>query len=608
MLASLAPELPSGNAWVFEVKWDGYRAIGTVEDGTAQLFSRNANDLTARFQAVAIDLAAWANGHSLIVDGELCALDSQGRPSFSAMQQARPGTPITYAIFDLLELDDQELLDLPLSERRDRLEDLFARTAGSLRFSEAFDDGATLLDAVKKQGLEGVMAKRRSSTYTPGKRTRDWLKVKTRPRQEFVICGYTRGRGRRAGGLGALVLGVYRGRELAYVGNCGTGFDDRTIRELKARMAPLERPTCPFPEEPAMPKVRKHDVVWVEPILVCDVEFSEWTHEGHLRAPSFRGLRDDKPATRVRRENPIATERRQGRTHLTLTNLDKVFWPDGGITKGDLIDYYEAVAPALVPHLRRRPFTMRRYPDGVEGKAFFQKDAPKHMPSWIPTKSIRVTTRDSPRQTRTIGAPLVNDELALLWMVNAGCIDMNVWYSRVDRLDRPDFVLFDLDPSPDVGFVETVEVALLVKQALDALGLRSYPKTSGADGVHVIVPIERRYSYDQTRELAALIAGAIARSNPGLATTEWTKSRRRGVLIDSNQNGMGKTIASVYSVRPKPGASVSTPLRWTELDERLDPRRFTMDVVLERVRRHGDLFESVLHDRQRLERAMRYSG
>ena len=287
---------------------------------------------------------------------------------------------------------------------------------------------------------------------------------------------------------------------------------------------------------------------------------------------------------------------------VQLSSPDRVLFPDDGITKGDLFAYYDRVAPALLPHLRDRPFTMRRYPDGAYGKAFFQKDAPSHMPDWIPRFPAHVSTREQPRRKKWIEAPLVNDEDALLWMVNMGCIDMNVWYSRVDKPDRPDFVLFDLDPSPDVGFKETVQVALLVKQALDAFGLVGFPKTSSAEGMHVLVPVERRYTYEDTRQFAEIVAGAIARTNRGLATTEWTKSKRRGVLIDANQNGEGKTIASVYSVRPRSGAPVSTPLRWSEVRKELDPLAFTMPVVLDRIRKHGDLFEGVLKTRQRLPR------
>jgi bifunctional non-homologous end joining protein LigD len=354
-----------------------------------------------------------------------------------------------------------------------------------------------------------------------------------------------------------------------------------------------------------MPRVRKGDVVWVTPKLVAEVEFTEWTHDGHLRAPVYVGLRDDKPPDEVRREGPIEDEIRKGSRVLRLTNLDKTFWPDEGITKGDLLAYYRAVAPVLVPHLRDRPFTLKRYPDGWQGKFFFQKDAPSHMPDWIPTVRMQATTRDRPRRKRWISMPLVNDELALLWMVNMGCIDLNVWYSRVDKPDRPDFVLFDLDPAEGSGFREAVRVALLVKEVLDAVGVESHPKTSGTlDGFHVLVPVQRRHTYGDTRQFAEIIAGALARAHQGLVTTEWTRAKRRGVLIDANQNGEGKTIASVYSVRPQPGAPVSTPLRWDEVSEDLDPRDFTMDVVLARVERFGDLFEGVLHGRQSLTAAL----
>ncbi|MDX6502977.1 MAG: bifunctional non-ous end joining protein LigD, partial [Gaiellaceae bacterium] len=467
-------------------------------------------------------------------------------------------------------------------------------------------DGKALYQAAVAQGLEGIMAKRAGSLYYEGKRTRDWLKLKTRNRQEFVICGYTKGQGRRAGSFGALVLGVRRGKELAFVGNCGTGFSEQEIERVLKKLHPLERKTSPFPVEPKMPRVRKGDVVWVKPELVCEVEFVEWTHDGHLRAPAYKGLREDKEAEQVKREQPVATERRKGKRVLKLSNLDKPFWPDEGITKGDLIAYYEAVAPVLLPHIKDRPFTMKRYPDGWNGPHFFQKDAPKHMPDWIPTVPVVAVPREKPRTPRNINMPVVNDELALLWMVNMGCIDMNTWYSRIDKPERPDFVLFDLDPSEGVGFEVAVKVALLIRDTLDALGLVGFPKTSGSvDGLHVLVPIERRSTYADTRRFAEIVAGAIARTHPDLATTQWVKAKRRGVLIDANQNGAGKTIASVYSVRPVPGATVSTPLAWDEVNAKLNPTIYSMEVALERVRLKGDLFEGVLTTKQSLAKALK---
>jgi bifunctional non-homologous end joining protein LigD len=608
MLATLAEDIPRGAGWLFEVKWDGYRAIAKVFGGEATLTSRNGNDLTARFLNVAKEVAKAVKTPAAVLDGEVCALDEAGRSSFSAMQQGKAGTPLVYYVYDLLEVEGEPLVDLPLVERRKRLEKLLDKRNRCVRLSEAFDDGAALLEAAEQQGLEGIVAKRLDSRYIQGKRTRDWLKIKTHGEQEFVIAGFTKGTGRRASSFGSLVLGYYRGDDLVYAGNVGTGFNSREIEKLLDKLRPLKRPTSPFPEVPKMPKVRKSDVIWVEPELVCEVEFAEWTHDGRLRAPSYKGLREDKPAEEVRREEPITDTVRKGTRELKLSNLDKVFFPLEGITKGNLLEYYRAVAPVLVPHLKDRPFTMVRWPDGIEAGRFFQKDAPSHMPEWIPTFRTLVSTRESPRKKKWVNFPIVNDELALLWMVNMGCIDMNAWYSRVDKPDRPDFVLFDLDPSPDVGFNETVQVALLVKQALDAFGLVGFPKTSSGEGMHVLVPIERRHTFEDTRQFAEIVAGAIARTNRGLATTEWTKSKRRGVLIDSNQNGEGKTIASAYSVRPRPGAPVSTPLRWEEVNEKLDPLSFTMGKVLERVRKHGDLFEGVLTTRQRLNDALKALG
>jgi bifunctional non-homologous end joining protein LigD len=605
MLATLAEVVPRGAGWEFEVKWDGYRAIAVVSQGDTTLTSRNGNDLTARFEPVAKEIAKAVKTPDCVLDGEVCALDDAGRSSFSAMQQGKAGTPFVYYVFDLLELEGQPLVDLPLVERRKRLEQLLDKRNRTVRLSEAFDDGAALLQAATEQHLEGIMAKRLDSRYAPGRRTRDWLKVKTHGEQEFVIAGFTKGTGRRASSFGSLVLGYYQGGELVYAGNVGTGFSSREIDKLLEKLRPLKRATSPFREVPKMPKVRKSDVIWVEPKLVCEVEFAEWTHDGRLRAPSYKGLREDKAAEDVRREQPIADRVTRGSRELKLSNLDKVFFPVEGITKGDLLEYYRAVAPTLVPHLRDRPFTMVRWPDGIEAGRFFQKDAPSHMPEWIPTFRTQVSTRESPRRKKWVNFPIVNDELALLWMVNMGCIDMNAWYSRVDKPERPDFVLFDLDPSPDVGFKETVQVALLVKQALDAFGLVGFPKTSSGEGMHVLVPVERRYTFDDTRQFAEIVAGAIARTNRGLATTEWTKAKRRGVLIDSNQNGEGKTIASVYSVRPRAGAPVSTPLHWSEVNEGLDPLAFTIPVVLDRIRKHGDLFEGVLNTKQRLTDALK---
>jgi len=607
MLATPADGVPSGAGWRYEVKFDGYRAIAYLSGSNATLLSRNGKDLTERFASVAKEVERAIKTPDAVLDGEVCRLDPGGRASFSELQ--RGGGRLVYYVYDVLEVDGVPLLDLPLHERRSRLRKLLDRS-DTVLWSEDFGDGRALLDAASGQGLEGVIAKRTESKYLEGRRTRDWLKVKVHRAQEFVIAGYTRGAGRRAGTFGSLVLAVYEDGELRYVGNVGTGFDDAEIRKLLRLLEPLHRPTSPFRETPKLPRVRASDVQWVEPQLVAQVRFGEWTHDGHLRHPAYLGLRDDKAASQVVAERSRAPSSpaaspfqdgviRRGRHELKLSNLDKLFWPDEGITKGDLLAYYEQIAPVLVPHLRGRPFTMRRYPDGAYGKAFFQKDAPKHMPPWIRTFSAKVS------DAREVQFPVVDDDLAMLWMVNMGCIDMNAWYSRIDRPDRPDFVLFDLDPTPEVPWAQTIEVANLLHELLDALELVSFPKTSGGKGFHVLVPLDRRSTYADSRRFAEVVAGAIVRTHPKLATTEWSKARRRGVLIDANQNGEGKTIASAYSVRPHPGAPVSTPLDWDEVDASLDPATFTMDVVLERARARGDLHAGLLTARQSLSKALK---
>ncbi|MFN8186434.1 MAG: DNA ligase D [Gaiellales bacterium] len=601
MLATLSASIPSGPGWTFEIKWDGFRALGAVRGGETMLLSRTGNDLTGRFPSVARALPGALRSPECTVDGEVVAFDGTGRPSFAELQ--RGGPRLAYYVFDLLELDGDSLVELPWRERRRRLEALLDPSEPSVQLSAAFEDGEALFAAAREQRLEGVIAKRVDSRYRAGKRTRDWLKVKVHERQELVIAGYTRGAGRRTGALGALVLAVHEGGELRWAGNCGTGFTDTELEALLARLQPLERATPPFRVAPRMPRVRPGEVVWVEPVLVCEVEFAEWTPDGKLRAPSYRGLREDKPVAAVRRERPPEEEVCVGRHTLRLGNQDKLFWPGEGITKGDLLDYYRRIAPVLVPHLRARPFTMKRFPDGIEGGHFFQKDAPSHMPAWIATRPFPATSRAGKR-SRTIRYPLVNDELALLWMVNMGCIDLNVWLSRVDRPDRPDAVLFDLDPAEGTPFEAAVEVALLVKQLLDLVGLASYPKTSGADGIHVLVPVTRRSTFADSRDLAAIVAATLARTHPALVTTEWARAKRRGVLVDANQNREGATIASVYSVRPHPGAPVSTPLRWDELTPSLDPRAFTMGVVLDRVAAAGDLFAPALGGAQSIRKAL----
>jgi bifunctional non-homologous end joining protein LigD len=593
MLARSSEVLPQGDGWAYEVKWDGIRIIARVAGGEARLTSRGGNDVTGRHAEIAAALVEALGGRDAVVDGELCALDDEGRPRFSLLQQGL-GARVLYA-FDLLELDGESLCDRPLAERRALLDEILTPN-DEVHVSQWFDDGAGLLALASSHGLEGVVAKQRSSVYQPDKRPGAWVKVKIAQEGIFVIAGYTRGQGRRENALGALVLAERGPEGLVWAGNVGTGLTDAEIDRLTALLKPLATPTCPLAVVPRMPRIRRGDLTWVEPRLQCRVTYHERTHEGRLRAPVYRGLVEETATQRL--ERPVA-ELRDGKRILVLRNLDKVWWPEEGITKGDVLDHYRALADIVVPHLRGRPFTMLRYPDGIEGNRFFQKDAPKGTPEWVHLAPL-------PAGGRTIRFPVLNDELSLLWAVNMGCIDLNVWCAREDKPERPDVVIFDLDPAPPAGFDEARQVALLVRDVLASVDLRGYPRTSGSlRGMHVLVPIVRRHTHQQARELVASVGAALEHAHPGLVTTRWAKTERKGVLIDANQNGYGRTTAWAYSVRPRPGALVATPVTWDELEQPLDTRKFTMAEVQQRVRRLGDLHRPVLEDAQSLGKALK---
>ena len=529
MLATATDALPRGSGWAFEPKWDGYRALVRVAAGEATLRSRNGNDLTPRFPGVARALALAVRAPGAVLDGEVCALDDTGRSDFGRLQRGEGA--LAFVAFDLLELDGEPLLRRSYLERRSELARLLDPPVAGVLLSPSFDDGAALEQAAREHGLEGVVAKRVASTYQPGRRSPDWRKLKLKQRQEAVIAGFTRGKGRRAPGSGRSCWGCTARTGCASPAASERGSATRSSTGWRSSSPHSDKRTAHLSRCRGFHACVEGSVTWVEPLLVAEIEFAEWTRDGRLRAPVYLGLRDDKPAEDVVAERvPLPEEIRRGARVLRLSNLDKPFWPEEGISKGDLLAFYRDVAPVLVPHLRGRPFTMKRYPDGWQGKHFFQKDAPSHMPDWIPRAPFPASTRDGER--RTIDYPLVNDELALLWMVNMGCIDLNAWASRVDRPDRPDWVMFDLDPSEDVGFPEVIEVALLVKQTLDLVGLESFPKTSGSRGIHVLVPIARRHGYDETRAVRLhrrrrARAGASRPRHDGMGEAEAPRGARR---------------------------------------------------------------------------------
>ena len=524
--------------------------------------------------------------------------------------------PVYFYAFDLLYLNGYNLMKFPLIERKAVLGQLIPENDGWIRYADHIEgDGVTFFEAVSKRGLEGIVAKLKKSEYQQT-RSRYWLKIKTQMTDHFVVGGFTAPEGTRKL-FGALLLGLYSNSSLIYVGRTGGGFDDRMLAQAYDEVKPLVTETCPFKEVPA--EVRKS--TWIQPQLVCEVRFNEWTSDRKLRAPIFQGFRDDVDPEQCRLEesiprpspgpsgHPLQRESR-GQTPISatqemevcprdsrieFTNLDKVFWPEDGYTKGDLIEYYDKISPFLISHLLDRPLVFERFPDGIYGQSFYQKDAPGYTPEWIRTEEI--WSEDVQRSIRYfIGA----SREQLLYIANTGNIQQNPWMSRVQHLDYPDYLVFDLDPV-EAPFSSVQSVAIILKQVLDELGLRSYPKTSGASGIHVHLPVlEKTFTYEEVRLFAEAVASIVVQRAPDLATIERVVRRRKAhhVYIDFLQNVRGKTVASVYSPRPRQGAPVSTPLKWQEFKRPIDPKAFTIKTIFKRLDKFGDLFEPALTDRQ----------
>jgi bifunctional non-homologous end joining protein LigD len=635
MLARLST-MPLDEAdWGFEVKWDGVRAIAHSQPGRLRLVTRNGNDVTAAYPELRA-LNRALGSRSAILDGEIVAFDEQGKPSFQALQprihlrgetavrRRAAESPVAYVIFDLLWLDGHSLMELPYTERRGRLADL--RLDGEHWRTPAHHEGngSALLAATREQGLEGVVAKRLASRYAPGRRDGNWLKVKNSQRQELVIGGWTEGRRARQGRLGALELGVHDPDtgELKYAGRVGTGFDEAELDRLAELLRPLARRSSPFSgRQPA------RGARFVEPRLVAEVEFGEWTRDGRLRHPSYEGLRDDKPPEEVVRERvgppprsprsgtrspPRSPERRvrsgveleiEGRT-IRLSNPDKVLYPATGFTKRDLADYYVAIAPVLLPHLRDHPLTLKRYPDGVGGRFFYEKQSPRHRPEWVQTVSVY-----SRHSRRDIQYTLCQDLPTLVWLANLADIELHPSLSKADEIERPATLAFDLDPGPPATIVECCEVALALRELFEQLGLRALPKTSGSKGMQIYVPLnDPDVRYEQTKPFAHAVARLFEQQRPELVVSDMRKKegeRSGKVLIDWSQNDEHKTTISVYSLRAKERPTVSTPLSWDEVEACLaagdpDLLRFEHDAVLARVAKHGDVFAAVPSLTQRL--------
>ena len=707
MLAQAADRAFNRAGWLFEIKWDGVRALGFVRrTGATQeitLYSRTLNRINAQFPEI-VESLANLDGDGAVFDGEVIAPDEHGKPSFARMQErfhleqesevrkAAERIPVVYAVFDCLYWSGRDLRALPLSERRRVLEEL-ALPAGMFRSDTLEVEGLTLFEAARQHGLEGIIGKKAGSSYRPGTRSPDWVKIKVRRTLEAVVGGITRGKGYRKGTFGALVLGQHDPRTgaLVHIGQTGGGLKDADLRLLRERLDPLITKTSPFAEVPDT----LQPATWVRPEVVVEVEYGERTPDGKLRAPVFLKVRDDIPARDVllppdevappagngthpaavapaaertadaagaapepakpeRADPPAAAsapiprapvQRRAALNKLpalpegSYSNLDKIFFPELGLTKGDVIAYYHKMAPYLLPYLKDRPLTLRRWPNGVHGEDFFHKDI-QDAPRFV--RTVRIWSDQGDRDIRMV---VCDDEATLLWLAQMGCIEMHAWFSRItpipghgrnrpgttfdtseaaieaSTLNVPDFVVFDIDPflfpegtgptrrhgelDPDYtrrGFEAARQAALWLHEALEGLGLRAYLKTSGKTGLHAFVPIARRYTFAQTHAFAKTVATWLEQQHPEALTTAWAVPQRVGkVFLDYNQNVRGKTLASVYSLRPVPQATVSVPVTWEELRAGFDPLEWTITTVFGRLERTGDLWADITKQAQRLE-------
>lgn len=588
MLTTLVKEPFDQPGWLFEIKWDGYRAIAEIDHRNVRLYSRHDLDLTGRYAEIVRSLKKLKR--KMVLDGEVVVLDRQGRSSFQLLQnyQHTHQGPLVYYVFDLLELDGKNLRELPLIERKKLLKALLGEQK-NVRFSDHVEGkGKSFFAAAKKAGLEGIIAKRADSPYRDGVRGKVWLKIKTHLQQEVVIAGFTEPLQARKY-FGALVGGVYAGKKLRYVGHVGGGFNQESLKETYQKLKPFIQTQSPFSSN-----IKTNTpVTWVKPVVVAQVEFSMWTDEGLMRQPIFLGLREDTPAPEVIQEKAKAVQPKlqdPSESKKQFTHLEKVYWPKEGFTKGDVINYYREMAPFILPYLRNRPESLNRHPHGIAGESFFQKDVSNiYLPKWVKTVKIK-----SESEQRTIQYMLCQNKQTLLYMANLGCIEINPWDSTKHKLDYPDYLVMDLDPE-GVPFTTVVHVAQELHRLFDRLQVPNYCKTSGGKGLHVYVPLGARYTYKQTREFAEIIATMVQKKLPRLVSVVHKPSKRKGkVNVDIWQNKFGATTVAVYSLRPRPGACVSTPLKWSEVKKGLDPKDFTIETVPERVKRLGDVFAGVL--------------
>jgi bifunctional non-homologous end joining protein LigD len=619
MLAETRDDPFSRAGWVFEVKLDGYRMRVVKEDGTARLITRNGNDYSAAFPELIRPIAALPYS-SVLMDGELVILDEQGRPSFQRLQnRARIGrtpeirlasveTPGTLYLFDLMAVEGFDLRSLPLVKRKALLRKVLPE-AGPLRYSEHFEkDGEALYDRAVGMGLEGIVAKKADAPYKSG-RSDLWQKIRADKTGDFVVVGYTAPKGSR-GGFGALHLGGYADGKLVYAGRAGSGFTDQMLKDVGDQLRALATPQPLF----AGPVPAEKESHWVKPELVAEVRYKEVTGDGLLRQPVFLRFRDDKkpeecaiPGRGTGDEGRVEPDRETRPPSLVppppevkFSNLDKVFWPDERYTKGDLIEYYRAISPWMLPYLAERPLVLTRFPDGINGKSFFQKDAPEYAQAFV--RTVTIWSEDSQRELDYF---VCDNESSLLYIANMAAILLHVWSSRVATLEKPDWCILDLDPK-EAPFTDVVTVAKALQALCDDIGLPTGIKTSGSTGLHVLIPLGRQCTYEQSRTLGGLLARVIAAELPEIATVTRQVQKRDGkVYLDYVQNGHGRLLVAPFSARPLPGAPVSMPVKWSEVSSKLDIKKFTIKTAPARMKQLGqDPLRAVLDLKPDLVRAL----
>jgi len=611
-LGTLVTEAPDGDEWLHEIKFDGYRIVARVDSGRVRLLSRNGKDWTTRFGAVARAVAALPVTRALL-DGEICVVEPDGTTNFQALQNALgegEKRDFTYLIFDLMYLDGYDLCAATLRERKSLLADVLGHAGNPgaiVKLSDHVEGkGREFHRQACEHGLEGIISKLADSPYRQA-RSREWRKTKCTQEQEFVLGGYTEGTGTRTG-FGALLLGVQeKGVGLRYAGKVGTGFTEKSLRQIAAKLAKLERRESPFVETP---DVASRGVHWIEPKIVAEVSFLGWTRDGKLRHPTFRGLREDRDASSVVREtpatlgpeaeakNPHTTPRKARsavepavkpaktapstrRVHgIAISNASKVLYPDPGVTKGELAAYYEAVAPWMIPHVAGRPLTILRCPNGYDGECFFQKNA-----AGLPPEIERIEIPD-PKGGEPSTYGVVRDAAGLVALLQLGVLEFHIWGSKAEHLEKPDRIVFDLDPGPGVSWREVVEGAHLVRETLAKLGLTSFALLTGGKGVHVVLFVKPEYDWAIVKEFAHAVVKSIVRSEPARYTAHLAKVHRKGkIFLDYLRNGRGATAVAPYSTRSRPGAPVAVPIDWKELGDEIAPDGFHVRDLHERLQR-----------------------